>query len=75
MVERTAGEHADWSAVDKAMIQAASIARDVAAYRHAKLSAIRLAGETCNLCHTDKTTAWATEALRSWADRLPWQAQ
>jgi hypothetical protein len=27
------------------MIQAASIARDVAAYRHAKLSAIRLAGE------------------------------
>jgi len=29
----------------------------------------------CNLCHTDKTAAWATEALRSWADRLPWQAQ
>ena len=29
----------------------------------------------CNLCHTDKTTAWATEALRSWADRSPWRAQ
>jgi predicted CXXCH cytochrome family protein len=29
----------------------------------------------CNLCHADKTTAWATEALRSWADRSPWRAQ
>jgi predicted CXXCH cytochrome family protein len=29
----------------------------------------------CNLCHTDKTTAWATAALRSWADRSPWRAQ
>ena len=45
MVEKSAGEHADWKAVDAAMIQAATIARDVAAYRHAKLSAIRLAGE------------------------------
>ena len=45
MVEKSAGEHADWKAVDAAMIQAASIARDVASYRHAKLSAVRLAGE------------------------------
>ena len=45
MIEKSAGEHADWKAVDAAMIQAASIARDVAAYRHAKLSAVRLAGE------------------------------
>jgi predicted CXXCH cytochrome family protein len=30
---------------------------------------------TCNLCHTDKTTAWATAALRSWTDRSPWRAQ
>jgi hypothetical protein len=45
MVEKSVGEHADWKSVDAAMIQAASIARDVAAYRHAKLSAIRLAGE------------------------------
>jgi hypothetical protein len=45
MVEKSAGELADWKAVDASMIQAASIARDVAAYRHAKLSAVRLAGE------------------------------
>jgi len=45
MVERTAGAHADWAAVDRAMMQVAQIARDVASYRHAKLSAIRLAGE------------------------------
>ena len=41
----SAREHADWKAVDNAMLQAASIARHVASYRHAKLSAIRLAGE------------------------------
>ena len=29
----------------------------------------------CNLCHTDKTTGWATAALRSWTDRSPWRAQ
>jgi predicted CXXCH cytochrome family protein len=29
----------------------------------------------CNLCHTDQTTAWATKALRSWADRSPWRSQ
>ena len=29
----------------------------------------------CNLCHTDKTTAWATAALRSWGDRSPWRSQ
>jgi hypothetical protein len=45
MVEKSAGEHADWKAVDNAMIHAATTARDVASYRHAKLSAIRLAGE------------------------------
>ncbi len=27
----------------------------------------------CNICHTDKTTAWATAALKSWADRSPWR--
>jgi len=27
----------------------------------------------CNLCHKDKTTAWATGALRSWQDRSPWR--
>ena len=27
----------------------------------------------CNVCHADKTTAWATSALRSWKDRSPWR--
>jgi hypothetical protein len=38
-------ERADWKAVDAAMIQVASIARDVTSCRHAKLSAVRLARE------------------------------
>ncbi len=29
----------------------------------------------CNLCHTDKTAAWATAALRSWSDRSSWRSQ
>ena len=27
----------------------------------------------CNLCHADKTTAWATGVLKSWQDRSPWR--
>jgi hypothetical protein len=27
----------------------------------------------CNLCHTDKTTSWAAEALKGWSDRSPWR--
>jgi predicted CXXCH cytochrome family protein len=27
----------------------------------------------CNLCHGDKTTAWATAALKGWGDRSPWR--
>jgi predicted CXXCH cytochrome family protein len=27
----------------------------------------------CNLCHSDKTPAWATEALKGWKDRSPWR--
>jgi hypothetical protein len=27
----------------------------------------------CNLCHTDKTPAWATAALKGWGDRSPWR--
>jgi len=27
----------------------------------------------CNVCHSDKSTAWATDALRTWADRSPWR--
>jgi predicted CXXCH cytochrome family protein len=28
---------------------------------------------TCNACHTDKTSTWATEALKAWPDRSPWR--
>ena len=27
----------------------------------------------CNVCHTDKDTAWATVALKTWSDRSPWR--
>lgn len=30
---------------------------------------------SCNTCHTDKTTAWATAALLSWKDRSPWRME
>jgi len=28
---------------------------------------------SCTMCHADKTTAWATEALRHWPERSPWR--
>jgi len=27
----------------------------------------------CHVCHADKTTAWATDALKTWQDRSPWR--
>jgi len=27
----------------------------------------------CNVCHTDRSTEWATTALKSWPDRSPWR--
>ena len=27
----------------------------------------------CNVCHTDKSTKWATDALMHWNDRSPWR--
>jgi predicted CXXCH cytochrome family protein len=27
----------------------------------------------CNVCHTDKSTAWAAHALLHWKDRSPWR--
>lgn len=27
----------------------------------------------CTSCHTDKSTAWATEAMRHWPERSPWR--
>ena len=29
--------------------------------------------DPCTTCHTDRTTAWATEALRSWPEFSPWR--
>ena len=29
--------------------------------------------ESCTSCHTDQTTAWAKETLRSWAGTSPWR--
>jgi hypothetical protein len=45
LIEESMGVDADWKAVDAAFVQAAAIARDVAKYRHAALSAVRLAGD------------------------------
>jgi predicted CXXCH cytochrome family protein len=28
----------------------------------------------CTSCHMDKTTAWASEAIRHWPERSPWRA-
>jgi hypothetical protein len=45
LIEESMGNETDWKAVDAAFVQAAAIARDVAKYRHAALSAVRLAGD------------------------------
>jgi hypothetical protein len=45
MIEKSAGEHADWEAVDAAMLQAAAMAKELAPYRHQRLATLRLAGE------------------------------
>jgi hypothetical protein len=45
MVQKSMGEKADWKAVDAAIVQAAALAEKVAAFRHPKLAAVRLAGE------------------------------
>jgi predicted CXXCH cytochrome family protein len=29
----------------------------------------------CTSCHTDKTTAWATEVMRHWPERSPWRLE
>jgi len=29
----------------------------------------------CTLCHTDKSTEWATEVLRHWPERSPWRVE
>jgi hypothetical protein len=46
MVLKSLGEKADWKAVDVAMLRAAGAAEKVAVYKHQKLSALRIIGET-----------------------------
>ncbi len=29
----------------------------------------------CGICHSDRSTAWITTVLKSWADRSPWRMQ
>jgi predicted CXXCH cytochrome family protein len=29
----------------------------------------------CTSCHSDKTTAWATDAMRGWSERSPWRTE
>ena len=29
----------------------------------------------CNICHKDKSTAWATSVLKRWKDRSPWRVE
>lgn len=30
---------------------------------------------SCNTCHTDKTTQWATDAMLKWPERSPWRVR
>jgi hypothetical protein len=27
----------------------------------------------CNVCHTDKSTAWTAQALKQWSDKSEWR--
>jgi hypothetical protein len=45
LIEQRMGPQADWSVVDGLMLKALAAAEKVARYRHAQLSAVRLAGD------------------------------
>ena len=45
LIEEKMGVETDWKAADSAFVQAVTIAEKVAKYRHAQLSAVRLAGD------------------------------
>ena len=38
----------------------------------AKAEALKIPN-ACNLCHADKSIAWASDALKNWSDRSPWR--
>ena len=45
LIEQSMGKDTDWNMVDTLMMKALTAAKDVARYRHATLSAVRLAGD------------------------------
>ena len=45
LIEEKMGTEIDWKAANSAFVQAVTIAEKVAKYRHAQLSAVRLAGD------------------------------
>ena len=45
LIEEKMGAETDWKTADAAFVQAVAIAREVAKYRHAQLSAVKLAGD------------------------------
>jgi hypothetical protein len=45
MIERSVGDEANWDKVDALMLKTLAAAEKVARYRHAQLSAVRLAGD------------------------------
>jgi predicted CXXCH cytochrome family protein len=38
----------------------------------AKTDALKIPN-ACNVCHTEKSTAWTADALKSWSERSPWR--
>jgi hypothetical protein len=45
MIERSVGDEANWDKVDALMLKTLAAAEKVARYKHAQLSAVRLAGD------------------------------
>jgi hypothetical protein len=45
LIEQRMGDDADWNSVDALMLKVLAAAEKVARYRHAQLSAVRLAGD------------------------------
>lgn len=51
-IEESLGDYANWTSVDDAMEKAARWAKEVAVYRHSRLTAMRLAGDPNNPIRT-----------------------
>ena len=64
MVEQRMGPQADWSVVDGLMLKTLAAAEKVARYRHAQLSAVRLAGDI-NAPLIDLEAIWEPQGSRT----------